>query len=238
VNAVVAGLAADGLAIVAQFLPPPAIAALRTEAERHALAGELAPAGIGRGSARIERADIRGDRIRWLDDTAAEPPEQAFRAAVEELRLTVNRVLALGLFEFEGHYALYPPGSAYARHRDRFRDDDARVVSCVLYLNDGWRPTAGGALRLHLGDGRHRDVPPAGGTLVAFLSDRFEHEVLPATGARWSLAGWFRRRSLPGRSAPAQAATDGAVRRAAALRWARHACQEAMPAPAPVTATT
>ncbi len=66
-----------------------------------------------------------------------------------------------------------------------------------MYLNGGWRPTDGGALRLHLGDGPHRDVPPAGGTLVAFLSERFDHEVLPATGARWSLAGWFRRRSLP-----------------------------------------
>ena len=197
VNALVVGLAADGFAVVADFLPPPVIVALRAEGERHALAGEMVPATIGRGSARVERADIRGDGICWLDDTATAPSERTFRAAVEGLRLAFNRELALGLFEFEGHYAFYPPGAAYARHRDRFRDDDARVVSCVMYLNGDWRPADGGALRLHLGDGRHRDVPPTGGTLVAFRSERFEHEVLPTMGARWSLAGWFRRRAQP-----------------------------------------
>jgi len=92
------------------------------------------------------------------------------------------------------HYALYPPGAGYARHRDRFRDDDARVLSCVAYLNDRWGPHDGGALRLHL-DGGPRDVAPIGGTLVAFLADRVEHEVLPATRQRLAVAGWFRSRA-------------------------------------------
>ena len=97
--------------------------------------------------------------------------------------------------EVEAHYAIYPPGTRYGRHRDRFRDDDARVLSCVLYLNDAWTHDDGGALRLYDGDGAI-DVLPEGGRLVAFLSADFEHEVLPARRERLSIAGWFRRRVL------------------------------------------
>ena len=103
----------------------------------------------------------------------------------------------LGLFSFEGHYAIYPPGAGYRRHRDRFRDDDARVLSCVLYLNAGWSMQDGGALRMHFDGGQQGDVLPIGGTLVCFLSERFEHEVLPATRERLALTGWFRRRGIP-----------------------------------------
>src|SRR2546422_115217 len=82
-------------------------------------------------------------------------------------------------------------GAGYARHIDRFRDDDTRVLSIVLYLNDRWRNEDGGMLRLHLERGRSIDAIPYEGTLVAFLSDRFAHEVLPARRERFSIAGWF-----------------------------------------------
>jgi SM-20-related protein len=113
---------------------------------------------------------------------------------LERLRFALNETTFLGLFAFEGHYALYPPGAFYRRHRDRFRDDDARVVSCVLYLNQAWTAADGGALRIHLSRTNARDVLPIGGTLVCFLADQYEHEVLPATRERLSIAGWFRRR--------------------------------------------
>jgi len=122
-------------------------------------------------------------------------------AAIIEHYSSINRELTLGLFEFEGHYAHYAPGAHYARHRDRFRDDDARVLSCVLYLNEGWCDENGGALRLYVDPGSHRDVLPVGGTLAIFLSAQFEHEVLPATRSRWSIAGWFRRRAREQREA-------------------------------------
>src|SRR4029434_7475672 len=141
------------------------------------------------------RADMRGDRIAWLADRPHDAAETAAFALFEELRSACNRALTLGLFEFEGHYALYPPGASYARHRDRFRDDDARVLSCVLYLNDAWQPGDGGALRLHLHDGEALEIPPTGGTLVAFLSEAFDHEVLPARRTRIALTGWFRHRA-------------------------------------------
>ena len=110
--------------------------------------------------------------------------------------MTLNRTLLLGLFSFEGHFAIYPAGAAYRRHRDRFRDDDARVLSCILYLNDGWSARDGGTLRIHLDGGGQYDVLPIGGTLVCFLSERFEHEVLPGKRERLALTGWFRQRAI------------------------------------------
>jgi SM-20-related protein len=118
--------------------------------------------------------------------------------ALEALRLALNNTLWLGLFSFDAHYALYPPGAFYRRHRDQFRgsaaSSDVRVISCAIYLNENWTLADGGALRIYDGQ-RAREVPPAAGTLVCFLSERFEHEVLPATRERLALTGWFRRRA-------------------------------------------
>jgi SM-20-related protein len=143
---------------------------------------------------RTARRDVRGDRIRWFDDAADARAEQSPFEALAAARRG-QRELTLGLSAFEGHYALYPAGARYARHRDRFRDDDARVLSIVLYLNASWRKADGGALRIHVTDELMHDVMPRGGTLVVFQSDRFEHEVLPAARERLSIAGWFRRRA-------------------------------------------
>ncbi|MGC1819247.1 MAG: 2OG-Fe(II) oxygenase, partial [Casimicrobiaceae bacterium] len=129
-----------------------------------------------------------------LDESARSPAESASRAAFETLRVAMNRELMMGLERFEAHYAIYPPGARYVRHLDRFHDDDARALSCVLYLNRAWRPEDGGALRLHPDRGDARDVLPQGGTLVVFLAGRLEHEVLPARRTRASLTGWFSRR--------------------------------------------
>ena len=144
------------------------------------------------------RDDIRGDRIGWLDESRSRRRRNAsLLAALEALRGAVNRELMLGLWRFEGHYALYPPGARYARHRDRFRDDDARVLSCVLYLNEaGARTTAARCASPRAG-ATARDVLPDGGTLVAFLAAEFEHEVLPATRPRLAVTGWFRTADVP-----------------------------------------
>jgi SM-20-related protein len=103
-----------------------------------------------------------------------------------------------GLEDFQGHFAVYPAGAAYARHFDRLVGNDNRAISAALYLNDGWQPDDGGQLRIYTGGGKSEDVLPQGGRLVAFQSDRFEHEVLPARRERLSFTGWFRRRPLEG----------------------------------------
>ena len=191
---VVEQIAAEGCAIVPDFVSATLVAALAAEARRRNAAGEFRAASIGRGADRVERRDVRGDALLWLDEQALAPPERTLCDALEKLRIELNRATFLGLFSFEAHYALYRPGAFYRRHRDRFRDDDARVLSCVLYLNAAWDAADGGDLRIHFPDGGTRDVLPSGGTLVAFLADRYEHEVLPANRERLSIAGWFRRR--------------------------------------------
>lgn len=189
-------IAEHGWCVEPDFLTAYDIAALAADARRRDDAGLLRAAGVGRGAKRIESTGTRGDRIAWLDDDDPEPALHSVRAALESLRCALNASLFLGLASFEAHYALYPAGAFYRRHRDRFRDDDARVISCVLYLNENWKSGDGGELRVHLPDGAWRDILPSGGTLVAFVSERFEHEVLPARRERLALTGWFRRRAV------------------------------------------
>ncbi|HEY2818034.1 MAG TPA: 2OG-Fe(II) oxygenase [Casimicrobiaceae bacterium] len=194
-NDFVGAFASYGFAVIPAFVDSRAVDAIRDRAVALDAAGLMQPARVGRGSQVSARADIRGDRICWLDDESVDCAEVSLRDALERLRVSANRELQLGLVDFEGHYAIYPRDAGYARHRDRFHDDDSRVLSIVLYLNAQWRSDDGGALRIFTG-ARSIDVVPRSGTLVAFLSDRIEHEVLPAKRMRLSIAGWFRRRRL------------------------------------------
>ncbi|EJM52468.1 putative proline hydroxylase, partial [Pseudomonas sp. GM49] len=175
------------------FLPLDLTRALAAECRQRAAEGELAPAAVGRGSSSEIREGIRGDHIQWIDPGQAEACD-SYLSLMDSLREAINRRLFLGLEDFESHFAMYPPGAFYLKHVDRFRDDDRRMVSAVVYLNDGWLPEHGGQLRMYLDNDRVHDVQPIGGCLVVFLSGEVPHEVLPATRDRLSLTGWFRRR--------------------------------------------
>lgn len=197
-DAAEAGLRAAGWVAMEGLFASGLLTGLYDDAQRLASSGRLRPAGIGRGEARRPGGSVRGDRTLWLDEADSGPAARAFLAALDALRVALGRRLLLGLDEVEAHYALYPPGAAYARHRDRFRDDGlsargGRVLSLACYLNPRWGAANGGALRLHLPDGA-RDFAPSAGTTVLFLSDEVEHEVLPATRPRYSVAAWFRQR--------------------------------------------
>ena len=191
---IVDDLAARGWSQQNIFLPEALTLELAAECLRRAAEGELAPAAVGRGPTQEVREGIRGDHIQWLESGQAEPCDR-YLAVMESLREALNRGLFLGLEDYESHFALYPPGAFYRRHVDRFRDDDRRTVSAVIYLNQAWQPEQGGQLRMFLADGVEHDVLPAGGCLVVFLSGELPHEVLPATRERLSVTGWFRRRS-------------------------------------------
>lgn len=184
-------LADDGACFIAGWPGPDLLAALRADLQRLQTEGVLARAAVGRSDGRALREEIRNDSTCWLDDPRCGPAAGEFLARMDALRTALNRALYLGLQRFEAHYAAYPPGGGYARHRDRFRDSDARVVTWVTYLNTGWGDDDGGALRLWMADGRCVDLPPAGGSLC-FLSE-LEHQVLPTARERRSIAGWFRR---------------------------------------------
>jgi SM-20-related protein len=192
----VTGLAEHDWAVRENFLDARRVIALRTEAETLHAAGHFHAAGIGLDA--LRRKDIRGDESLWLTPDMTSLAWGLMQQELEALRLAVNASTYLGLHQFEGHYAVYPPGAAYARHLDRFRDDNQRVVSVVLYLNNDWDAADGGELMLYPGNPQ-ATVPvtlsPQGGTLVCFLSERVPHEVLVANRMRLSLTGWFRRRA-------------------------------------------
>lgn len=190
---IVDDLAACGWSQQNIFLPEALTLELAAECRRRAAEGELAPAAVGRGPTQEVREGIRGDHIQWLEPGQAEPCDR-YLAVMDSLREALNRGLFLGLEDFESHFALYPPGAFYRRHVDRFRDDDRRTVSAVIYLNQEWEPEQGGQLRMFLAQEVEHDVLPVGGCLVVFLSGELPHEVLPATRDRLSVTGWFRRR--------------------------------------------
>ena len=186
-------LAEQGWAIATNALPADLTLELAKECRERANEGALQPAGVGRGSAHGVQEGVRGDHIQWLEPGQCAAGDR-YLGMLDDLRGQLNQALYLGLEDYEGHFALYPPGTFYQKHLDRFRDDDRRAVSAVFYLNSDWLPEQGGALRLYLADGRELDVLPEAGTLVLFLSADLPHEVLPATRERLSLTGWLRRR--------------------------------------------
>jgi SM-20-related protein len=196
-SAIVEQIAAQGWGVSDGFLSPQLAQRLRDEADALRAQGAFYAAGIGSGAGTRREVAVRSDETRWLEAADATPAQLEYLNAAEALRLRLNRELQLGLFQLETHFAFYAPGAFYRRHRDRSPAGRERVISCVLYLNEGWRAEDGGALRLYLGTNASdwRDILPEAGRLVCFQSDRFDHEVLPATRSRWSVTGWFSRRS-------------------------------------------
>jgi len=198
---IVTDFAEQGWAIRENFLDEQHWRAMADEAGQLWEQGAFRKAGMGRLAEHRLQAEIRGDYSLWLD------PQQtpaAFRFVAEELealRAALNASLYLGLFEFEAHLAIYPPGASYARHVDQLHGSAARRVSMAFYLNDGWRATDGGELCLYPPSIPRRAVTrkmmvlPAGGTLAVFGSADMPHAVRPATRPRLSLSGWFRSRA-------------------------------------------
>ncbi|MDZ7661178.1 2OG-Fe(II) oxygenase [Thiohalophilus sp.] len=190
-------LVTNGYAVVDNYLPGGQFRTLREEMVQVWQSGCFRHAGVGRGENRELQPTIRNDKVLWLEPMACSPAQRRYLATLENLRLKLNQELLLGLFNFEGHMAVYPPGARYQRHLDQFRDMGTRRVSAVLYLNENWTMNDGGALRLYLDNdklGSYQDIYPYAGRLVTFLSDRFYHEVLPAGRERYSITGWFRQR--------------------------------------------
>lgn len=156
--------------------------------------GALKKAAIGRGKSVHTESTIRRDEICWFHNHELNKSQEKLIQITEKLRLEINQKFYLGLFELEVHFSLYLPNTFYKRHLDQHKNQDARVLSIIIYLNVNWKSEDGGALHLYLKNGKTISVLPQAGTMVCFFSADFEHEVMPATRERASLAGWFRKR--------------------------------------------
>ncbi|MGB4812149.1 MAG: 2OG-Fe(II) oxygenase [Methylophilaceae bacterium] len=194
-------LATQGFAVVPNFITAEQVQQLATRARTLQQLELLSPAATGKNM-HLNTA-LRGDATRWLEDDSSDPVEQVYLSLMQVLQHDLNRSLYLGLQSFESHFAIYPVGAFYKKHldqfnNDHFKQDDLRQVSSILYLNEAWQASDGGALRIYLDNGHDKkflDISPIGGVLVVFMSSRFYHEVLPAKRDRISLAGWFKTRA-------------------------------------------
>jgi SM-20-related protein len=171
---------------------------LRRECEMGFAKGDFKRAGVGRGENLEVREEIRRDQVMWIEPGETSAEQEIWLAKLEVLRLAMNQQFFLGLFGFEGHFAIYPEGAFYRAHLDRHAGTTGRIVTVILYLNENWQPGDGGELKLWTtaGDkeGSFELVEPRMGTLVCFLAGDFWHEVLPAHKRRMSITGWFLQR--------------------------------------------
>jgi len=196
IDAIAEALVERGYLIADGFFPHQLVEDLRA-CFQHIDESQFKVAGIGRQSGFQHQAEIRSDKIHWIEASAAVTAE--FLEWMESLRLGLNQRLYLGLFDYESHFAHYPAGAFYKKHLDAFRSkreqaQPNRILSTVLYLNKDWLPVNGGNLVIYDEHGKQvlDSILPLTGRLVVFLSEKFPHEVLPATRERRSIAGWFR----------------------------------------------
>ena len=186
---IVESLALHGYSVVDQFLGEEEVKSLLQLEEFKTGISQFKKAGVGKEEKRINE-NIRGDYIQWIDRDTVSPALKIYFDRLSELIVYINQTLFLSLKDFEIHLTVYPEGSHYLRHLDQFKRDDHRKLSVIFYLNEGWKETQGGQLRMYLPEGP-ADILPKAGRFVCFRSDQIEHEVLPATRERLSLTGWI-----------------------------------------------
>lgn len=191
---IIGALEVHGYAVAPNFLTTELV--FKVQNEMRALRDQdlFQRAQIGRASGVRLEDEVRRDWTKWFEPADLSETQKEIWSVLEGLRGELNRSLFLGLWDFEGHYAVYPPGAFYKTHLDRFKNDSKRTVSVVFFFNSDWDLARdGGGLRLEVGP--DQIVSPEAGTLVCFLSDRIPHEVLETKRERFSFAGWMRTRS-------------------------------------------
>lgn len=147
-------------------------------------------ASIGKQASNQENEAIRSDQIYWLDEKNPSPAASVFFRRIIDFVDYLNRTCFAGIRSFEFHYAIYEPGTHYARHSDRFHQSDARKISVVLYLNENWEPAMGGELMIYHPE-REVRIEPTFGKIAIFYS-HLEHEVLTSNFQRKSITGWLK----------------------------------------------
>lgn len=168
----------------------------------------MQPASVGgRGplSTKVTRPEIRGDHTFWLNtDLSSSSSTEAhnldiqaqFVECLHEILTQLNQSFYLGLKSVEAHFAMYPPGTGYAKHVDNHRGEGTRKVTFILYLNENWQPGHGGELSLFTEHEEPVQITPRLGHFVLFRSEIFPHQVEKSFQPRLSVTGWFRNDAL------------------------------------------
>lgn len=152
---------------------------------------QLFSAGIGNGQSRTLNPDFRRDKIHWLDKHHQDPYEDKFFEIMDQFISHMNRTCYTSISGYEFHYTLYEPGSFYKKHIDQFRNNPSRQYSMIIYLNEGWQKSDGGALCIYP-SGEAKSIYPHNKKAVLFKSNELEHEVLITNRPRMSITGWLK----------------------------------------------
>ncbi len=189
-------MANDGWSVTPDFVSLADSLRLQVECQVSFERGEFHRAGVGKGESFSVRDELRRDHVMWMVDSGSSPEQKLWMKKLEMLRVALNQQFFLGLFAYDGHFAIYPQGGFYQAHLDRHAGTNDRIVTVILYLNDDWQSGDGGELKLWttVGEktGAFQLIEPRMGTMVCFFAGDYWHEVLPANKLRMSITGWFR----------------------------------------------
>lgn len=182
-------LSQNDYVIIDDFLSPQLYWQVRSFFLQKLEEDEFQRAGLGSVFNNVLDTKIRGDFTYWLDKGRDEELSEAFDL-IEEVKSTLNRYCFLSLSGYEFHLAHYPEGTFYKRHVDRFQDRSNRMISVIIYLNEGWQKGDGGELKIFKYD-TEIIVDPIAGRCVMFKSADVPHEVMQTNVGRYSLTGWL-----------------------------------------------
>jgi len=182
-------LARNGYAVLDSVLPEDTIEQLLETARLSYQHGQFHPGRVGQGVKKTRHLVVRGDEILWITDWSS-PSFAKVESFFKEIQSHLRSFLYLPIKRFESHFAFYPAGTHYLRHKDRHRSNPSRLISCVIYLSP-WPDQGGGELVLYPTQKTPIVIEPNAGRMILFLSE-LEHEVRPTRAERWSLTAWFR----------------------------------------------
>lgn len=174
------------------FLPNDLAESLKKNLNQFEDNQQLFPAGIGQNQDFQRDILYRKDKILWLEPNTTNESERKFFDLMDAFVLFLNQTCYAGIQQYEFHYTLYEKGSFYKKHMDQFSQNDSRVYSIIMYLNEAWQEGDGGELVIYQ-DERSLKIPPKQGTMVFFDSGSLPHEVLETHVPRLSITGWLKR---------------------------------------------
>lgn len=179
-----------GLLIIDNFLAEDLAQQILEEAKFWQAEEAFKKAGIGHLEKLHIQENYRADKIKWINREDCLPATKSYMNTLDELMQETSRAFFLSLKDFESMYAIYPKGSFYKKHRDQFEQQAHRIISLVLYLNDGWQADHGGQLVVYKEE-ETVVVEPIFNRLAIFKSELW-HEVLPSQTERFSVTTWFK----------------------------------------------
>ncbi|EEH60256.1 uncharacterized protein MICPUCDRAFT_12779, partial [Micromonas pusilla CCMP1545] len=190
----------ENFVVVDGFLPREDVIKLKREVKRAHETGHMTPGVLAGGKAgnatQYTMKHVRGDHVGWFSGTEADIGWELLPAAMKKTDTLVNELGKLGgecshvSSRSQAMCSVYPGGGArYVRHVDN-PDQNGRLVTALIYLNESWEEGDGGELRA--APVKLVDVAPLGGRLVLFKSNaRVPHEVLAANADRYAVTLWY-----------------------------------------------